>query len=51
MGGAVTHRLHPARLGRCYDSFPEVHGIAKGEWRSGPLPSHDGHYQGVRPAT
>jgi hypothetical protein len=28
MGGAVTHRLHRARLGRCYDSFPEVHGIA-----------------------
>ena len=24
---AVTHRLHPARLGRCYDSFHEVHGI------------------------
>jgi hypothetical protein len=27
MGGAVTHRLHPARLGHCYDSFHEVHGI------------------------
>jgi hypothetical protein len=24
---AVTHRLHPARLGRCYDSFNEVDGI------------------------
>jgi hypothetical protein len=27
MGVAVTHRLHSARLGRCYDSFHEVHGI------------------------
>ena len=27
MGVAVTHRLYPARLGRCYDSFHEVHGI------------------------
>src|SRR5712691_5938948 len=25
MGVAVSHRLHPARLGRCYDSFYEVH--------------------------
>jgi antitoxin YokJ len=27
MGVAVTHRLHPARLRRCYDSLHEVHGI------------------------
>jgi antitoxin YokJ len=27
MGVAVTHRLHPARLGRCYASFHEVHRI------------------------
>jgi hypothetical protein len=27
MAVAVTHRLHPARLGSCYDSFHEVHGI------------------------
>jgi hypothetical protein len=24
----VTIDLHPDRLGRCYDSFPEVHGVA-----------------------
>ena len=27
MGVAVTHRLRPARPGRCYGSFREVHGI------------------------
>ena len=31
MGVAVTHRLHPARLGSCCDSFHEVHGIP-GSW-------------------
>ncbi len=24
----ITIDLHPDRLGRCYDSFPEVHGVA-----------------------